>query len=161
MAYIRARAVDYALRWAFKRNPQYANFDLMGGDCTNFVSQCLYAGCQVMNITKDVGWYYFSLNDRSAAWTGVQYLYTFLTTNQGPGPYGRQLPLEAAEPGDVIQLSFDGVNYAHSLLVTRTGDTSSVSNIMLTSHTFDAKNRPLTTYFYQSLRLIHLDGARY
>ena len=73
------------------------------------------------------------LNDRSAAWTGVQYLFTFLTTNLGPGPYGRVYPLEAAEPGDIIQLSFDGVRYAHSLLVTQTGAVPSVSTIMLTS----------------------------
>lgn len=78
MAYMRARAVAYAHRWAFSRNPEYANFDLMGGDCTNFVSQCLYAGCRVMNFTPDVGWYYQSLNDRSAAWAGVQDLFTFL-----------------------------------------------------------------------------------
>ena len=161
MAYMRAHAVAYAHRWVFRRNPEYANFDLMGGDCTNFVSQCLYAGCRVMNFTPDLGWYYLSLNDRSAAWTGVQYLFTFLTTNLGPGPYGRVYPLEAAEPGDIIQLSFDGVRYAHSLLVTQTGAVPSVSTIMLTSHTFDAHNRPLMTYAYQALRLIHIDGARY
>ncbi len=161
MAYIRALAVAYAYRWAFKRNPLYANFDFMGGDCTNFVSQCLFAGCGVMNFTPDVGWYYRSLNDRSAAWSGVEYLYRFLTNNQGPGPYGRLLPLDAAKPGDVIQLSFNGVTYAHSLLVTQTGASPNPSNILLTSHTFDAKNRPLATYPYQALRLIHLDGARY
>lgn len=158
---MRARAVAYAHRWAFSRNPEYANFDLMGGDCTNFVSQCLYAGCRVMNFTPDVGWYYQSLNDRSAAWTGVQYLFTFLTTNLGPGPYGSMLPLEDAEPGDIIQLSFNGSRYAHSLLVTQAGARPDASNIMLTSHTLDAHNRPLMTYPYQELRLIHIEGARY
>ena len=42
--YDRSAAVTYAHRWAFGRNPRYYNFDELGGDCTNFASQCLYAG---------------------------------------------------------------------------------------------------------------------
>lgn len=44
MRYNREKAVEYARRWAYDRNPQYYNFDPIGGDCTNFVSQCLFAG---------------------------------------------------------------------------------------------------------------------
>ena len=47
--YDRRRAVEYALRWALSRNPEYYDFEDIGGDCTNFVSQCLFAGCGVMN----------------------------------------------------------------------------------------------------------------
>ena len=65
------KATLYAKTWALSRNPQFYNFDKLGGDCTNFVSQCIYAGCGVMNFTKDIGWYYKSLNDRSASWCGV------------------------------------------------------------------------------------------
>lgn len=60
--YDRRRAVEYALRWALSRNPEYYNFDNIGGDCTNFVSQCLYAGCRVMNYSGDDGWYYIDLD---------------------------------------------------------------------------------------------------
>ena len=35
--------VNYARKWAFSRNPAYYDFENIGGDCTNFVSQCLYA----------------------------------------------------------------------------------------------------------------------
>ncbi len=41
--YNRENAVEYAKIWAYKRNPKYYNFDPVGGDCTSFVSQCLYA----------------------------------------------------------------------------------------------------------------------
>ena len=37
--YDRRRAVEYALRWALSRNPEYYNFDNIGGDCTNFRSE--------------------------------------------------------------------------------------------------------------------------
>ena len=60
--YNRQAAVAYAHRWAFGRNPAYSNFDGMGGDCTNFASQCLYAGTGIMNFTPTYGWYYLSLN---------------------------------------------------------------------------------------------------
>ena len=52
LPYDRAGAVKYAETWALKRNPGFPNFDGMGGDCTNFASQCVYAGCKVMNFTK-------------------------------------------------------------------------------------------------------------
>lgn len=42
--YDREKAVAYAHKWAYGRNPAYADFSAMGGDCTNFLSQCLHAG---------------------------------------------------------------------------------------------------------------------
>ena len=73
MEYNREKAVEYAHKWAFERNPAYYNFEGIGGDCTNFISQCIHAGGAPMNYTKDVGWYYSSPNNRSAAWSSVHY----------------------------------------------------------------------------------------
>ena len=73
--YNRDAAVTYAARWAFSRNPAYLDFQQLGGDCTNFVSQCLYAGSGVMNFTPVYGWYYRTASNRTASWTGVEYLY--------------------------------------------------------------------------------------
>ena len=42
-------------RWALLRNPAYLDFHGLGGDCTTFVSQCLYAGAGVMNRTPVYG----------------------------------------------------------------------------------------------------------
>lgn len=50
--YQREKAVEYAKKWAYRRNPNYYNYDAVGGDCTNFASQCIYAGSQVMNYNK-------------------------------------------------------------------------------------------------------------
>ena len=41
--YNRQSAVEYARRWALGRNPAYYDFEGIGGDCTSFVSQCLYS----------------------------------------------------------------------------------------------------------------------
>lgn len=85
--YDRRAAFEYARMWAFRRNPRYYNFDGIGGDCTNFASQCIYAGAAVMNFTPTFGWYYIDINNRAPAWTGVEYLYNFLTDNEGEGPF--------------------------------------------------------------------------
>ena len=50
--YDRNNAVEYAKRWALSRNPRYYDFHGIGGDCTNFASQCIYAGAGVMNYTR-------------------------------------------------------------------------------------------------------------
>ncbi|MBR1931871.1 MAG: amidase domain-containing protein [Lachnospiraceae bacterium] len=150
-----AREIEYAGKWAFSRNPAYYNFDKLGGDCTNFISQCLYAGGAVMNYTPDTGWYYGSLNNRAAAWTGVAYFYRFMLQNKKAGPYGRTVPVSEAQPGDIIQLGNSAVFY-HSLLVIdiRHGEP------YIATHTYDAFDRPLSSYQYQQSRCIHIIGAR-
>jgi hypothetical protein len=155
MEYCREKAAAYAHRWAYDRNPAYPDFSRYGGDCTNFVSQCLYAGCGVMDTTPDVGWFCKSLNHRAAAWTSAEYLYRFLTGGKGIGPYGKELPLENAQSGDIIQLSFDGKTFGHSLLVVR-----GHPDIHAAAHSDDADYRPLRTYSYRDARLIHIEGCK-
>ena len=41
----------------------------------------------LMNYTPTMGWYYSSGSNRSPSWTGVVYLYNFLTGNKSAGPY--------------------------------------------------------------------------
>lgn len=43
ISYDRNSAIAYAKKWALSQNPRYYNFDPVGGDCTSFISQCLYA----------------------------------------------------------------------------------------------------------------------
>ena len=157
--YDRAAAVAYAHEWAFRRNPQYGDFSEMGGDCSNFISQCLFAGGAVMNTARDTGWYYHSMGDRAAGWSGVPYLFQFLTTNRGRGPFGHVVPLKEADLGDIIQLKFEGLtDFSHSLLVVEAGDNPGA--IRITCHSYDSDNRPLNTYSYVSTRAIHIDGIR-
>lgn len=161
LEYDRIAAVAYARRWAFSRNPLFTDFEDLGGDCTNFVSQCLYAGSGIMNYTPIFGWYFISLDDRSASWSGVQFLYNFLVGNEGAGPFGRELPLSESALGDVIQLNLDGGKYGHTVLVTDIlRPKPRPQDILIASHSYDAYNRPLNTYNYKEIRLIHIEGVR-
>lgn len=76
--YRRLSAVLYARHWAYGRNPRFYDYEELGGDCTNFASQCIYAGTGVMNDTPIYGWYYIDPDNKAPAWTGVEYLYNFL-----------------------------------------------------------------------------------
>lgn len=156
LPYNRPDAVAYAREWAFKRNPAYLNFDNLGGDCTNFASQCLYAGAKIMNPKKVYGWYYYSSSDRTASWTGVPYLYNFLVGNEGVGPYAAVTDANGVEPGDIVQLGrADGFFY-HSPVVVGVED----GRIYVAAHTFDAYMRPLDTYVFDQARYLHIAGVR-
>lgn len=152
--YNREKAVEYAKEWAYKRNPKYYNFDEIGGDCTNFVSQCIYAGSGVMNYNKTYGWYYINGNDKSPSWTGVEFLYNFLTTNKGVGPVGEVS--NKLEIGDIVQLSFDGKNFSHTLIIVGIEG----EKIYVSSHTFDSYGRDVNSYQYKNIRYLHIKGVQ-
>lgn len=159
--YNREQAVAYAHEWAYSRNPKYYNFDNLGGDCTNFASQVLYAGSGIMNYTPTFGWYYINLNNRAPAWTGVPYLYNFLTSNQGVGPFGHNAGVEEMEPGDLVQLLFKEITYSHTPVIVKTGSPPTIDNILVAAHSYDADNKPLTEYDWIGIRFVHIDGVRY
>ena len=167
VAYDRRKAVEYARKWAFGRNPAYYDFENVGGDCTNFASQCLYAGGGVMNFTPTFGWYYVSAYRRAPAWTGVPYLWNFLTRNPdgGPtypnnvGPFGTPCALSELEPGDLLQLSFDGVTYGHCPIVVAAGRPVTPDTVLVAAHTYDADNRPLSSYEWKKARFLHIQGV--
>ncbi len=151
--YNRIDAVSYALFWALGRNPRYYDFSDLGGDCTNYVSQCLFAGCKTMNFTPVFGWYYKSSYDRAPAWTSVNFLYDFLTTNTGLGPQGELVTMDKVLPGDIIQIKTEDT-FSHSLIITKI----SSGKIYVCAHSQDARMRPLNTYTYNDARFIHISG---
>ena len=155
--YDRTRALLYARRWAFGRNPLFNDYSDFGGDCTNFASQCLLAGALVMNETPTFGWYYKSDADRAPAWTGVEPFKTFLTQNEGEGPFGRIVAESEVLPGDFVQLGRAEDDFYHTLVIMEASDTG----ITVAAHTNDAFLRPLSSYEYALSRFLHIDGVRF
>lgn len=156
MNYNRKNVYEYAKKWAYSRNPKYYNFDSVGGDCTNFVSQCIYAGCYEMNYNKNNGWYYINGNNKSPSWTGVEFLYKFLISNKGAGPHGENTTIDNLDIGDIIQLSFDGIKFSHTLVVVQNG--SNTNNTLIASHTIDSFERKVNDYTFYKYRCIHILG---
>ena len=155
--YRRENAVNYARRYAFAQNPIFGDFKELGGNCTNFVSQSIFAGSCEMNYTPTFGWYYISLSERSPSWTGVDFFYNFMVENNGVGPFGREVGADNLEIGDVIQLANDRDGFYHTLLIVGfDGDEPLVA-----AQTIDTYARPLSTYNYDYLRYIKILGVRF
>ena len=153
--YNRAAAVAYARRWALGRNAEFYDFSKLGGDCTNFASQCIYEGSAVMNFTPVFGWYYLSASNRTPSWTGVRYLYEFLINNDSVGPFAREVSPNEAMPGDVVQLGRANGEFYHTPVITAVRP-----YILVAAHSNDALDRPLSTYNYARARFLHIEGVR-
>lgn len=161
--YDRGAAVAYANEWAYGRNPLFYDFSEIGGDCTNFASQCLYAGGEIMNFTPTYGWYYININRRAPAWTSVEYLHRFLTTNREEGPFGRDTSINEMQPGDLVQIRFRGANvFGHTPVIVGIDGRPTPQTIYIAAHSIDSNWRPLSTYNnVAAFRYIHIDGFRY
>ncbi len=156
LEYDRIAAVRYAEKWAFSRNPRYYDFSNLGGDCTNYASQCVYEGCKIMNYTPVTGWYYNSAHDRTASWTGVEYLHRFLISNKSSGPFAEETDRKNVTIGDLVQFGTrDGKFYHTPVIVGFTPN-----DILLAAHSFDAYGKPLSQYFYDEIRFLHIIGYK-
>lgn len=125
----RSAAQTYALNHVYNPSSNYPDYSNYGGDCTNFVSQCLEAGGWTKvndgNRYSSYSWFHPvgstmpSESLRSASWTSASYLYNFLNANSDravPASY----PLSSYEIGDVVQLYSTSYSPAwhHSMIIT-------------------------------------------
>lgn len=103
--YNRLEAVKYAERWWDDRNPAYQNFQ---DNCTNFISQCLYAGDTPMrgypNIRK--GWWQ---QDGQWSWSwAVAHSFHWYLSGETAGLRAKQLEKpEDLLLGDIIVYDFE------------------------------------------------------
>ena len=160
LAYRRAKAVEYAHRWAYFRNPDYMDAQGLGGDSANFASQCVYAGSGVMNYQSAGGWFYISPANRSPAWAQTQCLYRFLVSNDMEGPYGYSTDSKGVLEGDLVQLAFQNREFVHTLVIVMICGKPTPDHILVAAHSSDADCRPLSSYSYSAARFLHIEGVR-
>lgn len=161
-SYNSLNAVNYAQQFAFLRNGNYYNFDNLGGDCTNYCSQCLLAGSNnVMNREFNPKWYYNSVSDRSPSWTGVEFLFQYLIQNKNKGPFAKLVKFNEVQIGDIVQLKFAGnINFSHCLVITKLNErVESFNDIFVCAHTIDSLNRPLSNYRFVDIRFLSILGV--
>ncbi|SHG20243.1 amidase domain-containing protein [Ornithinibacillus halophilus] len=104
--YNRMAAVRYAERWWNSYNPEFRQFDV---DCTNYISQCLYAGGAPMRgaPNRNQGWWYQGDN-WSFSWAVAHSLRWYLSGST-QGLKGREMNSpEELTLGDVICYDFEG-----------------------------------------------------
>ncbi|HBC96786.1 MAG TPA: methylase, partial [Clostridium sp.] len=90
LSYSRINAVNYARTYAGSPNTAYRYFPVQGdngGDCTNFISQCLRAGGSPMVFSGKTRWWYTG-QSWSVSWAVASSLYWYLKINSAEKLYG-------------------------------------------------------------------------
>jgi hypothetical protein len=168
--YLRERAVNYALKYALSPNPEYIYFlehGDGGGDCSNFISQCLRAGGAPMDFGGPRPWWYNkgaggTGDDRwSVSWAVAHSLYWCLKVRNElklPGLKGEEvIDINMLEMGDVIQYeNYSGIVY-HSGIVTSFGYEGGRKIPLISHHTYNAINVP---YFKHAAMKMHFMKIR-
>lgn len=145
--YDRGAALAYARRHWNAPNPRFANMDTFGGggDCTNFTSQCLWAGGWPMDFrqsTWTTEWWYRRIGtDRfdsrgndwwSCTWSIPENQFRYLSANHGEplNLLARPRRARLLRRGDVIYYDRGEGRFGHSAIVTA----------------FNRQGEPLVTY---------------
>jgi hypothetical protein len=120
--YRREDAVVYANKWWDSFNPEFHGFEV---DCTNYVSQCLFAGGAPINYTgkRESGWWYKgyvgSEEAWSYSWAVSNSLERYLSTSRSGLHAVVMDRAEQLELGDIIIYDWDGNGaYEHCTVVT-------------------------------------------
>ncbi|TDF97252.1 amidase domain-containing protein [Paenibacillus piri] len=122
VGYDRVKAVEYAEAWWDSANPAYIEFEV---DCSNYVSQCLFAGGAPMNYTgkRNSGWWYKGKYNGQELWSYSWAVAHSLQTHMMNSRFGLQAEAveqaDQLELGDVIGYDWDGSGrFGHSTVVT-------------------------------------------
>lgn len=153
-SYSRENAVRYAVAHALEPNPAYRYFAVHGdggGDCSNFVSQCLLYGGAPMDYRSQRPWWYNSKGTKnsngdtwSVSWTVAHSLYWCLKIRGEmglPGLKGIEVSdISILERGDVIQYENKNKVVYHSAIITALGYEWGMKVPFISQHSFDGLN---------------------
>lgn len=172
--YDRDAAVEYSYLWTdeeqiVRNTEQYSDYSEYGGNCQNFVSQCLHAGGIPMdsegNYDDQWKWYGNDTNykptkqGRVPSWSDTYSFYEYCRTNTDVLAAQTDANLYTAEKGDVIQYTVDGYAYHSVIVVDKILDSSGqVIDFLVNSNTSDKVDYPMSAYGYSDMRLIKIIG---
>ncbi len=165
--YARVAAVKYAITYALKPNPLYRYFAAHGeggGDCSSFVSQCLYAGGAAMIYDKTRPWWYSTngtpLTSRhtwSISWSVAGSLYWLLKTRGTARITGLRAievnNIDELELGDIIQYENAQGGIYHSAIITAFTHEKGTREPLISQHSFNALN---ISYIKPKAKKMHL-----
>ena len=156
-AYDREAAAAYAREWAGDRNPRWHAYDGAGGNCMNYVSQCLYAAGIPMDPSG--GWYWYSDADRAPAWTGVSAFRRYALENSGYGLCAAEASYDSGETGDVI-LMYSDERYNHAVIITEPvyDSEGEIIDYLICSNTGNYRDFPAAAYTCQKQELVKILG---
>ena len=161
-------ALAYAEAYVHERNAEWDDYTGRGGNCQNYVSQCLLAGGIPMDLSGEQVWKWYSdvvSNDRSASgrsssWTGVDSFVAYAEQNSGYGLSAvTDAPYYSGQPGDLIQMGTED-NWRHTVMIGSLVENEEGETIdyLVYSNTGDLKNYPASLYGYPEYMLTRIAG---
>ncbi len=159
--YNNTAAVSYAQKYAMSPNPSYASFP---ADCTNFSSQCLYAG----GIKQHIGtsgnedcWFYKNINNRSSTWAGVKEFQRYVTGSVSKIDVTLS-SFNSVVPGDMIHLTNSSGAATHALVITgAVQGANGRSDLLVCAHTTNRLNASLDYYYRSNSKVFyHINGSK-
>jgi hypothetical protein len=161
--YNRVAAANYSIKYALVPNNEYKYYksiDEGGGDCTNFVSQCLKAGGAPRDYNKYRPWWYDMKSGKaSICWAVAHSLYWYLKTNQNTSRIkGREVDdIRELEIGDLIFYeNYNNVIF-HSAIVTSFVEIYGNREPRISQHTFNQLNETYKkSYDYKKAHFIKI-----
>ena len=137
-----AAMVAYAEKYWKNYNTAYRRYNGNGGDCTNFLSQSLYAGGwkKVTNSTEDYGTWNSGTSSDTDTWIGVNEWSWFTQTAKRTTPLANAYQMDL---GDVLQMDFDKDGSKDHSMMTTYRSSSGVP--YLTYHDTDTYRRSLSS----------------
>lgn len=141
--YNRNAAANYAENYCLKYNPSYKSYDSVGGDCANFVSQCLYAGGAYyigFGINSSTNWWYDNKNTSlttddvaSTTWTYCPSQRPFILSG-----WGSETTSSSLSRGDIIYYDWAGDGIWDHVAIVTGFDSSGAP--LVSCHTTDYHN---------------------
>lgn len=136
-------ACSYAENYALNPNPNYKSFEGIGGDCTNFISQILYAG----GIKQTTAW-----KPYTNPWIRVEDIYLYLTSQK----LGIKLPNDTfLDKGCLIQFYTPSIGkFFHNGFITYKLQNN---DCLYCCHSYNKLNYPLSQIYpdrYPKLRAL-------
>ncbi|WP_276981326.1 amidase domain-containing protein [Johnsonella ignava] len=173
LSYDREAVSKAAKKYAYNYNKLFVQYTGAGGDCTNYVSQCIWQspgwGFDRIGKNNSVKWACKKNSDKkyvyeTVSWVGVNELWTYFQINdsfsQAGTVYGvssttRGYNSSNVQVGDVIQF-YNGNIWRHSVIVSEITD----GIVYCAAHSSNYARRKLSEYIslYPTYRVAHINN---
>lgn len=166
--YDREAALSYADQYALDRNGEWPDYTGAGGNCQNYVSQCLLAGGIPMDLSGPQVWKWYGSTPsdseaaagRSGSWTGVDQFVAYAGENTGFGLAAEvDAPYFSGQPGDLLEMGTAG-NWRHTVIIRSlvTDGQGETVDYLVNSNTSDMRSYPASLYGYPVFALTRIAG---
>ncbi len=167
-SYDRSAAVAYARQYMDERNEDWHDYSGEGGNCQNYVSQCILAGGIPMDVEGSARWKWFSAAQNDSAsetgctlsWINVDSFWAYARDNTGSGLVAEvDADFDSGQAGDLIVMGTPD-DWNHVVIITEVVKDAEGNTVdyLICSNTTDVRDFPVSAYPSPRRALIRILG---